>query len=86
MKLYIITLFQAANLTDKVIKVFSTKENLDRWMQCAKAMDYELFGDRGTDVTQQYRINECELDNLDYVSLLAESRNLGASIKTSPPQ
>lgn len=83
MTIYIVTLFNPSGLREDIIKVFSIKENLDKWMECAKAMDREIFGDQGRDITQNYRIRECDMDNLDFVSLLAEARGLGAQVKPS---
>jgi hypothetical protein len=85
MKLYIVTLFNPSSLSEKVIKVFSTQENLNRWMECARMMCQELYGDMN-DITQQYKIKECDLDNLDFIELLAEARGLGAQAKPSQPQ
>jgi hypothetical protein len=85
MKLYIVTLFDSNHLGDQIIKVFSTKEHLDRWLECAKQMDQELFGNVGRDVTQNYKIKYAELDNLDFIELLAEAKHLGAQIKSSEP-
>jgi uncharacterized protein YfcZ (UPF0381/DUF406 family) len=85
MKLYIVTLFDPNHLTEKIIKVFSTKENLDRWLENAKLMCKELYGD-ANDITQQYKIKEAELDNLDFIELLSEARGLGAQVKPSQPQ
>ena len=86
MKLYIVTLFNPTGLHDQIIKVFSTKENLDKWLECAKAMDHELYGDQGRDITQSYKIKEADLDNLDFVELYANARQLGAQVKPSQPQ
>jgi hypothetical protein len=83
MKLYIVCLFDPNHLRDQIIKVFSTKENLDKWMQCAKAMDQELYGDFGRDISQSYKIKEADLDNLDFIELYAEARQLGAQVKPS---
>jgi hypothetical protein len=86
MTIYIVTLFNPSGLREDIIKVFSTKDNLDRWLECARQMDREIFGDQGRDITQNYRIKETQLDNLDFVSLLAEARGLGAQVKPSQPQ
>lgn len=86
MKLYIITLFNPSNLGDQIVKIFSTRDNLDKWMEHAKLMDRELFGDQGRDVTQSYKIKEAELDNLDFIELYAEAKSLGAQVKPSKPQ
>lgn len=87
MKLYVITLFDPNSLSERIIKIFSTKEHLDRWLQCAKAMDQELFGgDPKRDITQNYKIKESELDNLDFIELVAEAKHLGAQVKSNPPQ
>ena len=83
MILYIVTLWQPDSLRDRIIKVFSTKQNLDKWMECAKHMDRELFGDLQRDITHNYKIQETELDNLDFVNLLTEARDLGAKTKPS---
>jgi len=85
MKLYIVTLFDPNGLSDKIIKVFSTKENTEKWMRSAKLMHQELFGDKTFDITQQYKVKEADLDNLDFVDLLAEARGLGAQVKPSQP-
>lgn len=87
MNLYIVTIFDPSKLTERIVKVFSTKDNLDRWMQCAALMHRELYGDISSyDITKDYKIKEATLDNLDFVSLLAESRGLGAQVKPSQPQ
>jgi len=85
MKLYIVTLFSPSGLSDQIIKVFSTKDNLDKWMECARLMDRELYGDQGRDVTQSYKIKSADLDNLDFIELYADARSLGAQVKSSQP-
>jgi hypothetical protein len=86
MKLYIVTLFDPTGLRDKVIKIFSAKENLDKWMQYANLMHRELYGDGSYNITKDYRISEAELDNLDFMELFAEAKHLGANLKPSQPQ
>ena len=85
MKLYIVTLFNPSGLSDQIIKIFPTKENLDRWLELAKLMDKELYGDSSRDITQSYKIKHCDLDNLDFVELYAEAKGLGAPTKSSQP-
>ena len=84
MKLYVVTLFDGNTLYEKIVKIFSTKDNLEQWMQYAKLMDQELYGDLKRDITQSYRVKECDLDNLDFVQLVSEARNLGAQPKSKP--
>lgn len=86
MKLYIVTARSYNEIGDQIIKVFSTKENLDSWLEYARLMDRELFGDQGRDITQNYKIKEAELDNLDFIQLYANARDLGAQVKPSQPQ
>ena len=86
MTIYIVMLFNPSGLREDIIKVFSTKNNLDRWLECAKSMDRELYGDSGRDITQSYRIKETDLDNLDFLELFAEARGLGAQVKPSKSQ
>ena len=80
MKIYIVTSFDPSGLQDRIIKLFSTKENLDRWLELAKLMAYELTGDEKYNFTSNYRIREAELDNLDFVELYAEAHRIGAQI------
>lgn len=85
-KLYIVCLFDPNFVGDQIIKVFSTKENLDKWMEYAKLMDKEIYGNSKRDITQNYKIKEADLDNLDFIDLLAHAKNLGAQVKPSNPQ
>lgn len=86
MKLYIVTMFDPSGLSDRIVKIFSSKEHLDKWLECAKLMYREIFGEPTRDITQDYRIREADLDNLDFIELLAEARSLGAFPKPSNPQ
>ena len=85
MKIYLVTLFDPNRLSDKIVKVFSTKENLDKWLQYASLLDRELYGDLERDITKQYRVKEADLDNLDFIELYANARSLGAQVKPSQP-
>jgi hypothetical protein len=86
MKLYVVSLRDVNRLSSRIIKIFSTKENLDKWMQYAQKMDIELFGPLSRDITQQYEISETELDNLDFIELWAEAKKLGSPVKPIQPQ
>lgn len=85
MKLYIITAFDPSGLTDKIIKVFSSKENLDKWMHYASLMHQELSGEYSPDFTKHYKIRECTMDNLDYIDLYDQASKLGSPVKPSQP-
>jgi hypothetical protein len=89
MKLYIVTLKSYHEIGDTIVKVFSDKETLDKWIISADQMEKELFGanvDPTTPISKKYRIKEAEVDNLDWIELYASAKNLGASVKPSQPQ
>jgi len=89
MKLYILTLRGYDTLGENIIKVFSTKETLEKWLSYADLMEKELYGptiDPSMSISKKYKIKEADLDNLDWIDLYANARELGAQAKPSQPQ
>jgi hypothetical protein len=89
MQLYIVTYRGWEGTGEHIVKVFSSKEKLDQWLVYADQMERELFGscvDLSSPMSRKYKIKEVELDNLDFISLLAEARDLGAQVKPSQQQ
>lgn len=89
MKLYIVTSKNYNELGENSIKIFSDKDSLEKWLEYADRMEKELFGagiDPTMPISKRYRIKESVLDNLDYIQLYDEARQLGAQVKPSNPQ
>lgn len=89
MKLYIVTLRGYDTLGDSIIKAFSDKDTLNKWLDYANKMELEIFGcypDPNTPMSKRYRIKEADLDNLDWIDLYTHARDLGAKVKPSQPQ
>ena len=67
MKLYIVTVRGYDTLGDYIIKVFSSRETLDKWLTYADLMEKELYGsttDPAQPISKKYKIKEvCDCNN-----------------------
>jgi len=88
MKMYVVTLRSYNALSDTIVKIFADKSHLSRWLECADQMEKELLVctmEPNTPISQRYLIREVELDNLDFIELLATAKGLGATLKPAKP-
>ena len=89
MKIYIVTLKDYNEISDRIVKVFSSKDSLDTWLKLADLMEKELMGnhiDPTSPISKRYRVKEATIDNLDFVQLYADAKSLGSEVKPENPE